>query len=215
MNRLLISLFAAAAIAFPVAAQEVTNLPQGTRQSVSIDAGLQSAFVSRASYARHVGPAVIYARFTLPVADLDLRDFAVEAGAQTTAIGTGNWKVQASLAPVLRRSQNDFFSSTALGVRAVLLPGYQGDRWGVMAELGYEKMLATHLTHSSLYRRVGYAGAKDGWYSSTGGTLQAGLRGGYRIGHVEASLAAGVVTTERLNQMAPPFYATLGTSYAF
>lgn len=177
MNRqtLCVSLFAAVAIALPATAQEVTNLPEGTRQSVSIDVGLQSAFVSRATYARHIGPGLLYARFTLPFAAPDLRDLAFEAGGQTTAVGWGNWKLQVSFAPVLRRTETDLFSATALGVKATLLPGYQGDRWGLMAELGYEKMLATHLNHSRLYRSVAYSGAKDGWYSSTGGTSRGSM----------------------------------------
>jgi len=76
-------------------------------------------------------------------------------------------------------------------------------------------MLATQLTQSSLYRSVAYAGAKDGWYSSTGGTLQAGLRGGYRFGRVELSAGAGLLASEGLNPIVPPFYGTLGSAYAF
>ena len=210
-----ISAFAAIAIALPVAAQEVTNLPEGTRQSVSIDLGLQSALITRATYSRQIGSGLFYGRFVLPSANLDLRDLAFEAGGQFTALARGNWKLNVGFAPVVRLTQNDFFSATALGVHAVLLPGYQGDRWGLMAELGYEKMLATHLNHSSLYRSVAYSNAKDGWYSSTGGTLQAGLRGGYRLGRVELSAAAGVLVSEGLNPVMPPFYGSLGSGYAF
>jgi|SRR6267142_803619 len=217
MNRqtIRVSLFAALAIALPAAAQEVTNLPQGTRQSVSLDLGLQSALVTRASYSRHFGSGQLYGRFTLPSASLDFRDFAVEFGAQTTALASGNWKLQVAFAPVLRMTKNDVFTATALGLKGALMPGYQGDHWGLMLELGYEKMLATHLNHSSLYRSAGYSGARDGWYSLTGGTLQAGLRGGYRIARVELSAAAGVLASEGLNPVTPPFYGTLGSSYAF
>jgi hypothetical protein len=217
MNRqtLCVSLFAAIAIALPAAAQEVTNLPEGTRQSISIDLGLESAVTTRASYSLHLGPGVLYGRFTLPVAHPNLKDLAFEAGGQATALASGNWKLQVAFAPVLRLTENDFFSATALGVRAALMPGYHADSWGLMAELGYEKMLATHMNHSSMYRNLVYSGAKDGWYSSTGGTLQVGLRGGYRIGHVELTLAAGLRTSEGLNAVAPPFYGTLGTGYSF
>ncbi len=217
MNRptFFVSLFVAAAIALPATAQEVTNLPSGTRQSVTVDLGLQSALVTRAMYSWHIGSSALYGRFTLPVEGLDLGDLAFEAGGQTTALASGNWKIQVSFAPVVRLTANDFFSATALGFHAVLMPGYQSDTWGLTAEVGYEKMLATHLNHSSLYRNVAYSGAKDGWYSFTGGTLQAGLRGGYRFGRVELSLAAGVLASEGLNRELPPFYGTFGTAYAF
>jgi hypothetical protein len=216
MNRQMLScVFATIAIALPAVAQEVTSLPEGTRQSAAIELGLQSALVTRASYSRHVGPGLLYGRFTLPSVEMNLHDFAFEAGGQMDAIASGNWKLQVAFAPVMRLTENKFFSATGFGVHAALLPGYQGDRWGLMAELGYEKMLATHLNHSKLYRSVGYSGAKDGWYSSTGGTLQAGLRGGYRLGRVELSLAAGMLVTEGLNAELPPFYGTVGTAYAF
>ncbi|HEY6909212.1 MAG TPA: hypothetical protein VI356_07575 [Myxococcales bacterium] len=210
-----ISLSAAVALALPAAAQEVTHLPDGALQSVSFDLGLQSALVYRAAYSRHIGSGLLDGRFTLPAAGLDFHDFAVEAGGQVTALAAGSWRLDVAFAPTLRLTENNLFSATALGVRGLLLPGYQGERWGLMAEVGYEKILATRMKHSSLYRSVGYAGAKDGWYSLTGGTLQAGLRGGYRIGRVELTLAAGVLTSEGLNEVMPPFYGTLGTSYAF
>ncbi|HEY5676271.1 MAG TPA: hypothetical protein VI356_24090 [Myxococcales bacterium] len=210
-----VSLFAALAIALPAAAQEVTNLPDGARQSVRFDLGLQSALVYRASYSRQIGSGMLYGRFTLPAAGLDFRDFAVEAGGQATALASGDWKLNVAFAPVLRMTDNNLFSATALGVRGTVLPGYQSSRWGLMAELGYEKILATRLKHSAKYRSAGYALAKDGWYSLSGGTLQAGLRGGYRFGRVELSAAAGVLASEGLNAVVPPFYGTLGTAYAF
>jgi hypothetical protein len=208
-------LFAAAALAGPLAAQEVTNLPAGTRQTVSLDVGFQEAVVTRASYAWHFSSGLVYGRFTLPVASPDFRDFGFEAGGQTTAIAAGNWKLMASLAPVVRMTNNDFFSATGLGVHAALMPGYQADRWGLMLDLGYEKIVATHIHHSSLYRNLSYSGARDGWYSQTAGTLQTGVRGGYRIVRVELSAALGVLVTENLNRATPPFYLTVGSSYAF
>lgn len=215
MTRLTFCVAMLVAIALPAAAQEVTNLPEGTRQSLGLDLGVDSALVTRFTYARQVDSAVLYGRFTLPSVNMNLRDFAFEAGGRMTPLASGNWKLQVAFAPVVRLTQNDFFTATALGFHAALMPGYQGDRWGLVAELGYEKMLATHLNHSSLYRDIGYSGAKDGWYSSTGGTLQGGLRGAYRIGRVELSLAAGLLASEGLTPLAPPFYGTLGSSYAF
>lgn len=216
-NASIVSLWAALVLASPAAAQEVTRLPEGAEQSVGLELGLQSALVTRGSYSRSVGPGLLYGRFTLPSANLDFGDFAVEAGGQISALESesGSWKLQVSFAPVLRRTDNDLFSAHGLGFHAALMPGYHGRRWGLMAELGYEKMLATHVSHTSLYRSVAYSGAKDGWYSSTAGTLQAGLRAGYRLGRVELSLAAGVLATEKLNAVVPPFYGTLGSSYAF
>jgi hypothetical protein len=197
----------------------VTNLPAGTEQSVSLEAGLESAFITRATYAhaipRFLKDATVYARFTWPFVTPDLKDFAIDAGLSATVIGSERWKVQLLLGPVLRNTSNDVFSATAMGLRSGLLAGYRSDGWGLMTELGYEQILATHLSHTDLYRDTFYAEAKDGWYAITGGTWQLGLRGGGRLGRVELFGAVGVMTTDQLKPLTPPFYATIGSSYAF
>jgi hypothetical protein len=84
-----------------------------------------------------------------------------------------------------------------------------------MAELGYEKLLATHMRPSDLYLERGFADARSGWYSSTAGNFRAGLRGGARIGAVELNARAGVVAAEGGGRRFPPFFGTLGVAYAF
>jgi len=205
--------------ALPAGAQQVTNLPAGTEQSAGLEAGLESAFITRATYAHELPgflrDATVYARFTWPVVTPDLADFAVDAGLSATAIGTERWKVQLLLGPSLRNTSNMAFSATALGLRSGMLAGYRSDGWGLMAELGYEQILTTHLRHSDLYKDTYYAQAKDGWYSISAGTWQLGLRGGGRIGRVELYAALGVMATDQLKPLTPPFYATVGSAYAF
>jgi hypothetical protein len=202
----------------PAHAQEVTNLRR--RQSLALEAGLESAVVARVTYMHRLDASWLgkdsrlYARFALPVAAPDFADFAFDAGLRTRLFGD-DWGMQLVLGGVIRNTTNPLFNATALGVRALILPGYQSDSWGLMAELGVEQILATQVLHSSLYKRTFYAGAKDGWYAITGGTLRAGLRGGLRLDRVEVSLSAGVASDEHLQLQIPPFYATFGTAYVF
>jgi hypothetical protein len=157
---------------------------------------------------------VVYARFTWPFAEPDLGDFAFDAGLRATAFGGERWKLQFLVGPVIRNTSSTEFSATALGVRTGLSAGYRSDGWGLMADLGYEKIFSAYLRHSDLYRELVYPGAKDGWYALSAGTFQAGLRGGPRIGRVELYGTVGVMTTEQLAPLTP-FYATVGSTYAF
>jgi hypothetical protein len=201
----------------PANAQQVTNLPKGTDQVAGVEAGLDSAFIARASYAHQLGflrDAMVYARITWPFVKPDLADLAVDAGLTATVVGSEQWKVQALLGPVVRSTANSVFSGTALGIRSGILAGYRSDSWGLLADLEYEQMLAAHLTQSAKYKAY-YPDAKDGWYSITGGTFQAGLRGGGRIGRVELFGTLGAMMTDRLKSGTPPLYATIGSTYAF
>jgi hypothetical protein len=107
------------------------------------------------------------------------------------------------------------FSATALGLGATTLVGYEGPRWGLSAELGYEQFLTTHIGHSDLYRQIGYAGAKDGWYALSGSTARGGPRVGVRFGPVEIVARAGMNATGQFHSIMPPFFFTLGGAYSF
>lgn len=221
MNRRIscVALLVSLTAALPAFAQQVTNLPRGTEQSAGIEAGFESAFIVRGTYAHELPgflrDAQVYARFSWPVANPDLADFAVDAGITATVLGTDRWKVELLLGPVLRNTSSELFDATAVGLRSGLLAGYRSDSWGLLAELGYEQILTAHIAHSDRYKNEVYGGARDGWYSLSGGTFQLGLRGGGRIGRVELSGDVGVMTSEALKPLTPPFFATVGTAYAF
>jgi hypothetical protein len=196
-------------------AQEVTRMR--TDHAVSLDMGLESALVMRLGYS-HRGDFLgedsrIYAHFTLPAAEVDLGDFAFDAGVRMHLYEHEGWGVQALAGPVMHRAENELFAATGLGVRAVVLPGYQSEGWGLMLDLGIEQMFATQVTHSDLYRSTYYAGARDGWYAMPGSTLHAGVRTGFRIRKLELSMSGGVMTDIELKPNLSPFYLMLGSAY--
>lgn len=208
--------------ASPIArAQEATDMPRDTRHAISVEAGLDSAVAAglgytyrrRASFWKY--DLLLYGKLGLPAAGIDLADSSVETGIRTTLFAHGNLRLQLAVGPVLRNTKNRLFSANSAGVQATLLPGYQSGRWGLMAELGYEKMLATNLRHSKLYEDTYYSEAESGWYSDTAGTIRVGVRAGVRIGDLLLSTRLGAVASERGAPHLPPFYGTIGTSYAF
>lgn len=206
--------------AMPASAQEATRLPETTRNSVGLDMGLENAMIARATYARRFGDATrldprLYARATLPFASPDLGDWSVDGGLRITPLEWRDLRLSVLGGPMLRRTTNDAFSATGFGVGATVLAGYESARWGLSLEGGYDQLLGTYLSHTDAYRGTFYADAKDGWYALSGSRARAGLRGGVRLGSVEIAARAGVNTTGSLAPMNPPFYFTLGTSYAF
>jgi len=215
-----LTILSALAFATPARAQEVTRMPDAAKQSVGLETGLENAFIARATYAHRVDlgftpDARLFGRFTLPFVNPDLGDWGVDFGVRASASVWGDLRFSLGVAPLLRRSVNEVFSATAAGIGATALLGYESASWGLSAELGYEQVLATHLSHSARYRDTTYADAKDGWYSITGSTARAGLRGGVRFGSVEIGARAGIETTGRFHALTPPFYFTLGSAYSF
>ncbi len=209
-------------IVLPAAAfaQEATRLPESAKQTFGVDAGLESAFIARATYAHRVelgslSDVRLFARATLPVVTPDLGDWSLDGGARATLVRWRDLRVAASIGPCLRNTTNDLYSATGIGAGATILAGYESDRWGLSLEAGAETMLATNIRQSDLYRTTFYAGAKDGWYAPSGGTARAGVRGGFRVGAVEVYGTAGAVTTDELHPVVPPFYLTIGSAYAF
>ncbi len=211
---------AAFALTRPAAAQEVTRLPDSTKQSIGLDAGLENAWTTRASYTHRlnlgfVPDGRIFGRFTLPVVTPDLGDFGVDGGMRGTPLSWRDFRLSLSVGPVLRHASNEVFTATGIGAGATMLLGYEGAHWGLSGEGGYEQIFATYLSHSDRYRNTLYANAKDGWYAISGSTATVGLRGGVRFGAVELALRAGLKATGQLHALNPPFYFTLGGAYAF
>lgn len=209
-----------AATATAASAQQVTRMPDGAKNAVGIEGGFESAFIARATYTRRIelGPirdARLFGGFTLPVIAPDLSDWAINGGFQATPWAYGNMRLALAGGPVVRNTANSLFSATAVGISAAALFGYESPRWGLSAEIRHEQMFATHLRHAAIYRDITYPGAKDGWYSLTGSTTQAGLRGGVRVGAVEVAARVGYAATGYIRPAMAPFFVTLGVSYAF
>jgi hypothetical protein len=207
-------------IAPPARAQEVTRVPEAARHAVGLDAGLDAAFVARASYAQRLDlPPLhdtwIVTRFTLPFFSPDVSDWAFDAGLRATLYSLRDFRLALELGPVVRSTSNPLYSAIAAGAGSTLLLGYEGPRWGLSAEVDYEQIFTAYLSQSDLYRNTFYAGARDGFYSMPGDTARAGLRGGVRFGSVEIAARGGYDWTGHLQAMVPPFFATLGGTLVF
>ena len=201
-------------------AQAFSRLDPG-EQTLTVETGLQSGVVTSIGYAAGLRVDAIdrtlmpFAQATLVAARPDLHDDAFAAGAQVSLLHAGWFDLAGQLAFEVAGTQNSIYSGTALRTDLALLAGHHGRRWFLLGEAGYDRAWLTHITNSDWYRANFYSGAQDGWYSGTGGTLHAGIKGGGRLGAVELVARAGVTQSETLNNLDLPFYATLGANYRF
>jgi hypothetical protein len=217
---LVFPILATLALAAPAGAQEVTRMPDAKLRSVGLEGGLDAAFIARATYVHRLDvgflrDARVYARFTLPVVAPDPAEWAFDGGLQARAVAWGDVRLAWLVGPVVRNSANALFTSTGVGIGATVLVGYEGPRWGLSSETGYEQIFAAYLRQSAEYRDTFYAGARDGVYAVPGSTLRTGLRGGVRFGSCEIVAKGGLDMTGQLHPLTPPLYATIGTAYAF
>ncbi len=220
LKAFLFGLFVVVALARPAAAQEVTRLPEGKHHSVSLDGGLEGAFVARAGYSYQFGmkalpDATFTARFTMPVVTPDFGDWGLDLGLKASVARWRALRLAFQVGPLLRMNDNSLFTTVGMGLSATMLAGFETPGWGLSLEASYEQMLATYLRQSNLYRETLYEGAQSGWYAFSGSRAKLGLRGGGRIGPVELFLRAGITATGQFGSTTPPFYATGGVGFAF
>lgn len=201
-------------------AQAFSRLEAG-QQTVTVETGLQAAVVTSVGYAAGLRVPAIhrtvipFAQATLLPAHADLGDYGARGGAQVSLLDLGWLDISTQLAVEVEGTDNVTHRATALRSDLVLLAGHYARSWFVAGEGGFDRAWLTYIKNSEWYRTNVYAGARDGWYSGTAGTLHAGAKAGFRVGSVEVVARAGVNKTETLTDLALPFYAMVGANYRF
>ena len=224
MRRLVTLVLAALALAAPaveVSAEEINfaTLTAERPNVVEARTGLDHAFVLELGYRRVVewrGRQLLFGGdWAFPWASPDFGDFRVRATASASLLrGSGSgWKLVASLSPTLRATQNAAADMHALGADVRLTGGYYR-RWWCAGEVGLDWAATTHVSHSGAYRETVYADARDGWYTSPGGTFYAGGNAGVSIKSVDVMLRVGHPRSLDLAQQTVPFFVLVGVNVA-
>lgn len=220
MTRMLLRLLVLLALGSATAARgQELNLAAASEARpgiASVRTGMDHALVAEVGYRRLLswGSQRLFlgGDAALPWAGLDLRDYRLRA-MLGIPFGGERWQAAAWLSPVVRGTRNAASRMTAVGAEARLTGGYYAPRWFAAAEAGLDWSAATHIRFSGAYREV-YAGARDGWYRSPGGTVYAGLLGGVSFSSVDLVVRAGHPRTLALEMQTVPFYLTLGANVA-
>ena len=181
--------------------------------------GLDPAFIGSIGYGRSV--RVMEHDFQLAgdaglvTASMDARDFRARIGTQTSLAHWRSVHLTGSASAVMRGTDNAIYRGFNWGADVSGTLGVYRPRWFAAGELGKDKAIVTHITHSRWYRDNYYPDAKDGWYLDAGGTMRAGVTSGIAVGRTELALRAGWQKTERWNPTTSPVYASVGVGVGF
>lgn len=145
----------------------------------------------------------------------DLNDYRARLSGQAQVVQYGALRVAVSAAAITRGTSNEVFRAVNFGADVGAVGGLYRRHWFVAAEMGFDKAIITHLTHTRVYRDQFYAEAKDGWYIDNGGTWRFGATGGVTMGRTELMLRAGVPRTQRGESLPIPGYLSVGMGVRF
>ena len=213
----LVALVAAA----PAGAQEVNlaRLGDGPRDRVTLRTGAEYGLVAGVGYAREVAAlgrtVLLGADAAMPWGGLDAADWRLRLGALAPVAGGDRWKLAASFAPALRATANDVARMIGLGVDLGAVGGFYAPGWFTALEAGVDWELTTHVASSDRYRRLVYAGARDGWYATPGANLRLGLQAGLSFSRLELALRVGRLRSLGGDGPALPLYGTLAVAARF
>jgi hypothetical protein len=151
----------------------------------------------------------------LATAHLDARDFRVRLGARTSVARWHSVHLTGSFMAIARGTENSIYRGFNFGADVTGTLGVYRSRWFAAGELGKDKAIVTHITHTDWYRTYFYPDAKDGWYLDAGGTFHYGLASGITLGKAEVVGRFGFLKTEDFNDVMPPMYVSVGVGFAF
>ena len=181
--------------------------------------GLDPAFVGTVGYGRVVPVAGHAFQLTtdvgLATARVDAHDFRARIGTQTSLARWRSVHLAGSATFITRGTKNSIYRGLNFGADLTGTLGVHRRRWYAAGELGKDKAIITHITHSDFYREHYHPDAKDGWYLDAGGTVRYGVAGGFAIGRTEVNGRVGWHRTEGGNAVAAPVYASVGVGVGF
>jgi hypothetical protein len=148
-------------------------------------------------------------------ARMDARDFRARLGTQTSLAHWRSLHLTGSATAIARGTDNAVYRGFSWGADLTGALGVYRRRWFAAGELGKDKAIITHVTHTDWYRTHFYPDAKDGWYLDAGGTVRYGLAGGVALGRAEVAGRVGWHRTEKRNALASPVYASAGVGFGF
>lgn len=179
--------------------------------------GLDPAFVSSAGYGRVVRladhPFQLTGDVGVATARMDARDFRARLGAQTSLVQWRSVHLTGSATFITRGTENLIYRGLNFGADLTGSAGVYRERWFAAGELGFDKAIITHVSHSGWYRKNVFPDARNGWYLDAGGTYHYGLAAGLALGRSEVVGRFGFLRTERFNSLVSPVYASVGVGF--
>jgi len=189
------------------------------RNRVYTTFGMDPALVGTVGYGRVVRMIghdfQLTADAGLAAAHLDTRDFRARLGTQTSLVRAGSLHLTGSATFITRGTENSIYRALNFGADFTGTLGMYRRAWFAAGEVGFDKAIITHLTHSDWYRRYYYPDAKDGWYLDAGGIFHYGATSGIALGRMELAGRFGWRRTENFRELLTPLYGSVGLGFRF
>ncbi|MBD3320381.1 MAG: hypothetical protein GF350_04715 [Chitinivibrionales bacterium] len=182
------------------------------------------SFTLNVGYARvfHIGenewPLTLSADFATPMMLSSGRNYIGEIGTMVPVYQFKKVKVVNALTVRNMRQENWAAVAYNFTLEEGILPGFYHEDFYIAAEASFAWFLFAHYAHSDKYRDTVYEDVVDGWYRSTGGKFDFGVRGGIIfLQKWGVNIRGGIRVDElfRITYSGAPVYVNFGVSYAW
>jgi len=181
--------------------------------------GFDPALVSTVGYARVVPILGHHFQFAgdvgIGTAGFDPQDYRARLEVRSSVLRWRSLHLTGSAAFITRGTENSIYRGLNFGSDFTGTAGVYRPRWFVAGDVGFDKAIITHITHSDWYRKYFYPDAKDGWYLNAGGTFHYGFTAGVSLGPLELTGRGGWHRTQEAKDLPAPFWGSLGLGVAF
>jgi hypothetical protein len=196
------------------------SLKDGNKNIINASLGLEYGVIYGIEYGYQINtrlfPIVASIEYSFPSGNKIFDDFKTKIGAQIRWIEYHGFKFSTKIHGVFRRYENDFVQLANFGSDMSGIVGYYNPKWFIAGEVGFDKAIVTHFSHSKAYKDQ-YPGVVDGWYEpATGGNFYYGLQAGFSFRKQDIYLRAGkILTQDYKTTPMVPIYGQLGYNIKF
>ena len=159
-------------------------------------------------------PLLIDAEFNVPFGENTFDDWNARLGLQAQLWKHNHMWWSARVSAHTRRFKSEVASLMNFGSSLVTLFGYQKPKWGIAAEVSYERSEVTKIENHLLTDY--YPEIQDGWYNSAGGNFKFGVQAQANIKSFNLFLHLGKTFGQNFEDNPTlPFYAKFGINKSF
>jgi hypothetical protein len=157
-------------------------------------------------------PVLLNTSYTFPSGERLVDDYKARMGGQIRLHRLGYFQSSVSLHGIYRRYENPLVRLQNIGFEMAGVIGYYRPRWFVGGEVGIDKAIKTHFSHSRIYKQSIYLGVRDGWSrSASGGNYNFGIQAGHSFRQSDIVFKIGkVISQDLITKPMIPYYLELG-----
>lgn len=195
-----------------------SEVTEGKKHFVTLNLGADYSTYYGLNYGYSISnkflPLIIDAEFDVPFGEDAFDDWDARVGLQAQIWNHNNlwWSAKASV--TTKKFESEVASLLNFGSSFSTLFGYQKPKWGIAAEIAYERSEVTKIENRLL--KDYYPEITDGWYNSAGGNFKFGLQANTSIKSTNLFLHLGKAFGQNFEDNPTlPFYAKVGISKSF